>query len=568
MAISDAAHAIIDHAAAQLEDRGPEYRTAQDFYDGNHPRPPATERWTAEQLDEFEAIRDNLCPLVVDGLVSRLLVSGFAPEVRHTNPDDPRLFDYPDGQPQALARPGTWQAGIDQQAEMERRRADDLWSYNRMDAKQREVHREAAIKGDAFVIVWPDPEGRASIEPNDPELCHVEWDPEMPTRKLWAVKRWQQDGRVRVNIYFGPRMDGGARIEKYVSVRQAKEVKAKTLAAEWDAYQPTRLEAELADDGETPTGRTLEVPAEPWPLPNPWDEVPVFHFRNKGKTGRYGRTELDPIIPVQLALNKEFVSLLLTSEQYGIPVRAVTGHRPEIDPETGQPRPLDFKPLVDSILAIWGEGVNLAQFAAAELGQHIGVINDLRSEIGRLSQTPPYMMFMVTGEQPSGEMLRVADSPFNAKVEDRQTIWGNTWEDALSLAIRMDTDNQVAARYSIEWADTQPKSQLEVAQTGQAWVALGVPKRYVWKRLLGLTDRECEELWALALEERASEPVPVAGQSAPDGQGTIPGQPANEPPEGVTPPQLVPYAQQTRAMVGTQATSGARPPGGRARRRR
>jgi hypothetical protein len=568
MAISDAAHAIIDHAAVQIEGRTKDYKIAQDFYDGNHPPPPATDRWTTDLQREFEGIRDNLCPLVVDGIVSRLKVSGFAPETRHIDPDDPKLFDYPDGKPEALPRPGTWRepSGEDRQAEMERRRADDLWSYNRMDGKQREVHREAATKGDAFVIVWEDPDGRACIEPNDPELCHIEWDPEMPTRKLWAVKRWQQANRVRVNIYYGPRAQGGARIEKYVSVYPAKDVKAKTGSAEWEPYQPTRLEQELADDGETPTGNLIEVPAEPWPLPNPYDDVPMFHFRNQGKTGRYGRSELEAVAPIQLALNKEVVSLLLTSEQYGIPVRAITGLRPELDTDTGKPKPIDFKPLVDNILAVWGEGVNLAQFAAAELAQHIGVINDLRSEMGRLSQTPPYMMFMVTGEQPSGEMLRVADAPFNAKIEDRQTIWGNTWEDALAFAMRVDTHNGTIVRYSIEWEDTQPKSQLEVAQTGQAWLALGVPHRIIWKRLLGATDRECDEWWELRLQERAAEPIPpVAG--TPDAQGTIPGQPPNEPPSGVTPPQLAPYAAGTRAMVG--ATAGApRAPRERPRRRR
>jgi hypothetical protein len=263
------------------------------------------------------------------------------------------------------------------------------------------------------------------------------------------------------------------------------------------------------------------------------------------------------------------VSLLLTSEQYGIPVRAITGLRPELDTDTGKPKPIDFKPLVDNILAVWGEGVNLAQFAAAELAQHIGVINDLRSEMGRLSQTPPYMMFMVTGEQPSGEMLRVADAPFNAKIEDRQTNWGNTWEDVQAFAIRVDTSNSVIVRYSIEWEDTQPKSQLEVAQTGQAWLALGVPHRIIWKRLLGATDRECDEWWELRQQERAAEPIPpVAGtpEAQAAAQGTIPGQPPNEPPSGVTPPQLAPYAAGTRAMVG--ATAGAsRAPRQRQRRR-
>jgi hypothetical protein len=574
MVISDQAHEIIDKAAKRLEERRDDYEVARRYHDGEHPQPPATERWTRQLQEAFDQIRDNLMPLVVEALVSRLKVSGFAPEVRTPEPEPTRSFTYPQGRPtdadrafaefatsQGRPRPG------EKAAEAERRRADELWAYNRMDAKQREVHEESAKKGDAYVIVWSDPlDDRARIHPNDAELVDVEYDPEAPDRMLWAVKRWVADDRVRATIYYGERMPGPdglpyvgpagepTRIEKYVSVRPAGQVKSKTAPDEWEPYQPTELAEVIDPDLGVP--RTGEVPTEPWPLPNPYGRVPVFHFPNKGKTGGYGVSELKQLAPLQDALNKEFQSLLLTSEQYGAPWRYIAGMRPEVDEETGRPKPIDFKPWLDNILAIWGEGVAVGQFAAAELAQHVGVINDLRAEIGRLSQTPPHMLFLITGEIPSGEALKVVESPFTAKVEDRQVFWGNTWEDVLAFAVKVDADLEV--RYSVEWEDTQPRSMLEIAQTGEAWLRLGVPRRVVWKRLLHATDGECDEWEQLRLEERAMEPLPPV--AFPGEQGDMLGQPPNGPPPGRTPPQLEPYAQRTKAMVGQAQPQQAEPP--------
>jgi hypothetical protein len=555
--IGPEAHAIIDRAAERLEGRAEYYKRSVDYFEGRHPTPPATDRWTKQLQDAFENLRDNLMPLVIEALVSRLKVSGFAPQLRSTDPDELPAFTYPAGQPELIPQPGRWVSDRDRpqdrQAEASRLRAEDLWEHNRMDAGQRQVHEEAGKKGDAYVIVWADEHGRAGIYPNDAELCCVEWDAEMPRRKLWAVKRWRDTNldRVRVDIYYRDR------VEKYVSVREAEHVKAKTDPSEWESFRPADLVDVLGED-EEPTGRTELRPREPWPLPNLYGEVPVFHFVNRGKWNAYGRSELEEVAPIQDALNKEFQSLLLTSEQYGIPWRYIAGLRPEFDQDTGKEKPINFKPLVDNILAVWGEGVSLGQFAAAELVQHVGVINDLRAEIGRLSQTPPHMLFLFTGDIPSGEALKVVETPFTAKVEDRQVFWGNTWEDVMAFAVLVDVDARV--RYSVEWEDTQPKSMLEIAQTGEAWIRLGVPRRYVWKRLLNMTDAECNEMEALRREEQAAEPLPPVG--APNGQGTMPGQPG-EPPQGVTPPQLAPYAQRTRDMVGQQQT----PPRRRQRRR-
>jgi hypothetical protein len=131
----------------------------------------------------------------------------------------------------------------------------------------------------------------------------------------------------------------------------------------------------------------------------------------------------------------------------------------------------------------------------------------------------------------------------------------------MAYAVKVDADLDV--RYSVEWEDTQPRSALEVAQTGQAWLALGVPRRVVWKRFLHATDRECDEWEELRLEERAAEPIPPAAPSDAPAETIPPSQ--NGPPEGFTPPQLAPFAQRTRDMVGQQQPP---PPRRRPRRRR
>ena len=197
---------VIEDAAKAIEDRRPGYELAADYYDGDHRLPYASERWKRAFQQVIARLRDNLMPVVVDSLVDRLQVAGFGVDVLGQAGPRPMLDSRgrsPNGQPPPTPADDTTPSGAPLEAGAEpsdpwtamaedaRQRAASNWAYNRMDAKQREVHEEAVKKGDAWVMVWPDANGRACIYPNEAELIHTEYDPELPGTKLWAVKLWE-----------------------------------------------------------------------------------------------------------------------------------------------------------------------------------------------------------------------------------------------------------------------------------------------------------------------------------------------------------------------------------------
>ncbi|MGH3659578.1 MAG: phage portal protein, partial [Micromonosporaceae bacterium] len=141
-----------------------------------------------------------------------------------------------------------------------RRLIDTVWVPNRMDRYSKQVHWAALTFGDGYLIAWPgDAEGSVELHYNSPVTTRMFYDPENARVKSHAAKMWTMgsgDAAVtRVNLYYADR------IEKWTT-------------------KPGNPGKEHADFTE------YEVDGEVWPLPNPYGQVPVFHFRTSEPYGR------------------------------------------------------------------------------------------------------------------------------------------------------------------------------------------------------------------------------------------------------------------------------------------
>lgn len=304
--------------------------------------------------------------------------------------------------------------------------AAEIWGRNRMDERAGEVHREALLSGDAYVIVWPET-GDAYGEdggvfpqlwPQRADRIRVHYDDERPglitlAAKLWPLHPERAGGTTthwRLNLYYADR------IEKYVTVRRA------TVAPKdrngWEEYR---------SEGDTT-----------WPVPNPYQQVPVIHFANNAGTGEYGQSELRDVIPLQDALNKVLTDLLLTSEMAGFPQKVILGLDSSDDGVQEGLRRLQAG--LNKIFTIpvdpGGSPPSIAEFSAANLAQLVQVVEHFDKLISRVSRVPIHYLQM-SGDFPSGRALRTAEAPFVSKIEDRQVSYGNSWEDCMGLALRM-----------------------------------------------------------------------------------------------------------------------------------
>lgn len=426
----------IARALKQMRARATSYKLLADYYDGNHRLAFATDKFRSAFGVLFRAFADNLCPSVVDAVADRLSVTGFT--IEH-GPED--------------AAAAAWA----------------LWKANRMDRRAGEVHTEALRSGDAYVIVWPDRDGKPTIYPNDGAAMTVGYDPEMPGAILWAAKAWViDDGRLRLTLYYPDR------IEKYGTASKAQEIP------------------------ETATAFTpFEIEGEPWPLPNPWLQVPVFHFGNNAGVGRFGRSELVDVIPLQDALNKAIADMLVAMEFVALPQRWATGLEVDIDEATGRPK-APFIPGADRVWTVGDPDTKFGQFAPADLAQFLEVQKGFRQEIATVSRTPIHALIPPTGNWPSGESLKTSESPFLAKIADRQIAFGDGWEDVILFALRIAGGPD--AQLVTEWKDASPRGELDALNALLLKEQLGASRR----QLLGEAGYTAEEIDRM-VEERGAE---------------------------------------------------------------
>lgn len=433
MVEADLKWAIDDIRARQLD-----YSLYQDYYYGKHKLAFATDKFQEAFGSLLKAFADNLCPVIVDTVADRLEVTGFSSA--DSAEDDPVT-----------------------------QVASELWRLNRMDKKSSDVHTEALRTGDAYVIVWPDEVGTPYLFVNEAHLCTVWYDAENRETITKAAKLWFDDTtrQWRLTLYYPDR------IEKYA-----------TLAA------PATVVTQYTPSFPSSAGQfqPYQAPGETWPLPNPWDVVPVFHFSN-GRTGAFGRSELADAIPIQDALNKTVCDLLVAQEFIALPQRWITGVEAEIDPTTGRPTAL-FIPGANRVWTVGAPDAQFGQFPGADLEQYVRIKEGFREDMAIATRTPLHYFKAAQTEFPSGEALKTADAPLASKLKRRKVVWGNVWEDVMSLALRM--AGVTSDGLNCVWANTEPRNQESELKVLEGKKRLGVSQRQVLREA-GYTDEQIEQ---------------------------------------------------------------------------
>ena len=413
-------------ALAAITAYHPTYQRYDNYYDGEHRLTFASDKFKNAFGNMFRAFADNLCATVVDATSDRLTIVRF-------DSDSDAISD------------AAW----------------ELWNANRMDRGSGQVHVEALKSGDAYLILWPDGDNVPRMYPNRARGMTVGYDDEQPGLLTWAAKAWKlSDHRYRLNMYYADR------IEKYITKQARESGGMPDKAEDWDAFQP---------EGET------------WPLSNPWEAVPVFHFANNAGVGEWGRSELRDVIPLQDALNKAMADMMVAMEFNALPQRWATGLEIPVG-EDGRPIS-PFQP--GGVWSVASPEVTFGEFAASNLQQFTETHEQLRKEIAVVSRTPGHYITPMSGQFPSGESLKTAEAAFLAKVRDRQVAFGNVWEDAMRLALRMAGSETTAL--SAVWEDATPRSENELAQRVQTLTASGASIEGAAK-VAGYDDKDVEDL--------------------------------------------------------------------------
>lgn len=419
----------IDLYADQVE----EYEKYDAYYDGEHPLAFSTDRWKASFGTTFEEFQDNWCQVVPDALAQRLEIIGWSATKKSLS-----------------------------------RQAERIWDRENIGEEEEDITLQSLIKGDAFAMVWPNPEElgeekEAQIFYNDALDVNVRYDPQNKRRILRASKKWLTDeGWIRLNIYHRDRI-------------------VQFIAADERFLGPNPEDLELQPEDVPPEGWKTYAPT----IANPYDKVPVFHFKNRARGSTHGISEIKPVIPVQNAVNKVLMDMMLGSEFSGFPQKWMAGG--------GHPKD-GWRAGADRVWATTDPNARFGQFDSMDLGPAREFVEMLVSHIAKITQTPMHMLRSM-GDMPSGEALKTAESGLIHKARNRQKRWGHVWTEVMKMAIWMENGEPVDPETDLlpVWRFPESRHDLEQAQTAQLKSILGVPLKQLWSEHFGYTEEQIEQ---------------------------------------------------------------------------
>jgi hypothetical protein len=379
-----------------LNSRRAAIQNYNDYYQGRQKNKFVGAQLQTEFGNALTTLSCNRCAPVVDTIADKLQIEGFT---------DRSAFDMGD-------------------------EATTFWTENDMDLISGEVHTEALTTGDAYAIVWPDADGTPIIYPQKSEQIAVLYDYERRQMHV-AAKAWRvRGGFWRLNLYYEDRL------EKYVSRRP--DAILPNVIETWNQYQDE-------EDGQ-------------WPIPHDFGRVPIFHFATNARTGQYGKSELQDIIPLQDRLNQTLANLAIAEEFQSYRQRWATGIQPQFDEEGNPISPFANGSGAGRLWITSEEGVKFGEFSAADLNQFGVIIEGHEKLIARTARIPIHYIVQ-GGTPPSGEALKTAEAPFQSKIVDRQRSFGAVWADLMDFIMFRTTGKPT--RLKTQWKSAEPRSDTD-----------------------------------------------------------------------------------------------------------
>lgn len=431
----------------QLAARQAELRRYDEYYEGDHRLLFATAKFREAFAGLFSEFADNWCDLVVDAVEERLNVEGF------------RLGGKGD--------------------ESGDKKAWSVWQANHLDAESQVAHTEALICGEAYTLTWAGQDGQPLITVEHPTEVVVAHAPGGRVRTA-ALKAWVDDDGYRYATLYLP--DGLFKFRSRSRPAKVEESgRTRTVVGSRTTWEPREV------DGET------------WPLPNPLGVVPVVPLVNRPRMLRAGVSEIKKVIPLQDAINKLVADMIVASEFGAAPQRWATGLEVPTDPETGQPV-APFKSMVDRMLTSKRDGTRFGEFKATDLTTFVKAIEMLVQHVASQTRTPPHY-FYLSGQFPSGESIKSAETGLVAKARRKMRHFGEAWEETMRLAFMVTGDkgrSQVKDSETI-WGDPESRTESEHIDAVVKQKALSVPDEMLWERA-GYSPQEIERMKAIIAE--------------------------------------------------------------------
>lgn len=464
----DTLQEIINQDAQRLTEDLEELDEFRDYYSGEQELNFATDHFIEAFGDSFRDFRSNWMEVVIAAMEERL-------DLQRIN---------------VRSEDGT----------TEEDQSDAIWDalfLNEFEEMQIEVYNGALVEGRSYVIVWPDDLLGARVDANFAQNIKVTYSPFDPRIIERAIKRWvTDDGGQRLTLYTRDF------IYKYkidpIGNQEPEDVQVRDTG--WEELDPA-------------------ISGDPsWPLPNPFGEVPIVEFHNKG-----WKSELRDLIPLQDALNMDMRKMMVSGEFYATPIDYIVTSNEE--PEGGWRAEPGFIWQIQPELDFEGNvlPVTVGRLEPSKPDSFLQMVETYLQHIAAISKTPSYYFYLSSkqggrGDAPSGEALRVAETGLLKKVQMVQRLWGIRWlRVARLIAMSLGGfSEETPIRGESVW--THPMAHFLSILLEEARMMiddLGLPPEHAWRHI-GLTEDQVQEALSAGFDDDpgATEEEPPGGSSS------------------------------------------------------
>lgn len=363
-------------------------------------------------------------------------------------------------------------------------RAWAYWKANNLVTDSGLVHSEASKHGCSYVLVAPGDNGTPIITVEHPLHMIVQTSHENRRTKTAALKRWVDEDKIAYATLYLP-----------------------DAIYKWESDR-------AVTDGSKINWRVREEPAD-----NPLGVVPVVEFQNNPTMLHGGTSDLRDVIPLNDGINKLMCDLLVASEFYALPQRAIIG-LDEFEDENGNPVPTEKVP--SHLASIWTlpDGAKIEELTANDLVAFKTAIQIFLEQIAAQTRTPPnYLLGQMVNI--SGDALLAAEKGLTSKVKDKQKDFTGAWEDVMRLAFLAAGDKANATKSSdVEWTDPESRTLAQIVDPiVKARQGLGISLESAWQ-MMGFTPQQVEMMKVQAgLPDRATNggtfgETPINGSTA------------------------------------------------------
>ena len=337
---------------------------------------------------------------------------------------------------------------------------NEVMQVNNFGMLSKEQVVKTLVSGDGFILAWPDRDGVTRLSYHLPQTMGIVYDPENPQEKLYAVKMWVADGRARLNIY------SRDSIQKFTAATEQPNE-----STDWAHFDT---------------------------VPNPFGEVPVFHFRTERP---FGRPEHREAYDAQNAINKLFITQMNTIDYQGAPQRYALAN-----PDGGEGADFDnddddvtlMQNLKNGPGELWYlKGVNkVGEFSVSDPKNFWEPIKDTIKVMSALTDTPLHY-FDRTGNNPTGNGLRTAEAPLLKKINARESSFGYTWREVFRFVLRMEG---IKSDVQVFWQTHESLDELERWDVSLKKINAGLSHRQALREG-GYSEEQIEKI----MEERQQE---------------------------------------------------------------